>query len=139
MFTHILLPSDLHSLDTDAIQQSLDLAAKHHAAVSILHVIEPIQGIPEEELSDFYASLERSAQGKMAQLSRTYLDRHIPCTTSTRLGPRARTIVGFAEENGVDLIVMQSHRIEAGTGGAPGFTISYNVALFAQCPVLLVK
>ena len=139
MFQKLLLPSDLHSLDTPAVARASELAVRCHASVALLHVIEPIQGIDSAELKEFYTTLERSTREKLAELSRHFMDRHIPVTTHAVFGKRARTIVEFATENAIDLIVLQSHRISPEGGNASWDTISYHVAVFAQCPVLLVK
>ena len=52
---------------------------------------------------------------------------------------RVREIVSFTRENGVDLIVLSSHRIDKIHPAEGWATISYKVAILAPCPVLMVK
>ena len=54
-------------------------------------------------------------------------------------GRRAEDIVNFAAANGVDLIVLASHRVNPSRVNRDWGTISYKVGILAQCPVLLVK
>jgi nucleotide-binding universal stress UspA family protein len=49
------------------------------------------------------------------------------------------TIVSYATANGVDLIVLASHRVNPSMVNRDWGTISYKVGILAQCPVLLVK
>ena len=48
-------------------------------------------------------------------------------------------LVRFAEEQNVDLIVINSHKIEWDEPTQGLGTISYKVSILADCPVLLVK
>ena len=54
-------------------------------------------------------------------------------------GRRAEEIVDFAAEEDSDLIILSSHRIDLENPGSSWTTLSYKVAILAQCPVLLVK
>jgi nucleotide-binding universal stress UspA family protein len=54
-------------------------------------------------------------------------------------GRRAEEIVKFAAANDVDLIVLASHRVNSLMVSRDWGTISYQVGILAQCPVLLVK
>lgn len=139
MFRKIVLPSDLHNLETPAIGTALDLAVKNSASVMLLHVIEAIQGLDEGELKDFYAMLERNAASSLETLKETFTKQDISVTTHIIFGSRARKIIEFAHQHQADLIVMQSHRVTPEEGSGGWSTISYHVGVFAQCPVLLLK
>jgi universal stress protein A len=54
-------------------------------------------------------------------------------------GRRPDQIVSFASANGVDLIVLASHRVNPSMENRDWGSISYKVSILAQCPVLLVK
>ena len=56
-----------------------------------------------------------------------------------RYGKRAETIVRYAEERGMDLIVLSSHKVDRDHPALGWGTISYRIAIVARCPVLLVK
>ena len=52
---------------------------------------------------------------------------------------RAEAIVAYAEERGMDLIVLSSHKVDRDHPALGWGTISYRIAIVARCPVLLVK
>ena len=54
-------------------------------------------------------------------------------------GKRAQEIVQYSMDQQVDLIVMSSHKIDAAQPVQSLGSLSYQVSLFCQCPVLLVK
>ena len=136
-FHHVLVPTDL----TDRTEKALDLADKLTVAetsrITLMHVIEIVEGMQFDELKPFYDRLERKA--------RTTMTRFAGRVSSMRVknvliyGRRAEEIVKFAAANDVDLIVLASHRVTPSKVNRDWGTISYQVGLLAQCPVLLVK
>ena len=54
-------------------------------------------------------------------------------------GKRTEEIVRCAGETGVDLIIMSSRKLDPDAPMQPWPTISHKVAVFAPCPVLLVR
>ena len=56
-----------------------------------------------------------------------------------QIGKRAEAVVLYAEEKGMDLIVLSSHKVDRDHPALGWGTISYRIAIVARCPVLLVK
>jgi nucleotide-binding universal stress UspA family protein len=54
-------------------------------------------------------------------------------------GKRLIEIVRDACERKVDLIVMSSHKVDPAAGASSFGTLSYQVSILCDCPVLLVK
>ncbi|HAK52884.1 MAG TPA: hypothetical protein DCM54_13415 [Gammaproteobacteria bacterium] len=54
-------------------------------------------------------------------------------------GSRSRTVTEFAHENNVDLIIVSSHPIEKVQSARSMASVSYQVAVLATCPVLLLN
>jgi len=54
-------------------------------------------------------------------------------------GNRLRQILGYADENPIDLIVMSSRRLDRADPPTGFATLSHQVAILSQVPVLLVK
>jgi universal stress protein A len=136
-FRHILVPTDLTERTDKALQLAIKLASHGPARVTMLHVIETIDGLRFEELGPFYARLERKARTAMNALVKR---RPESAAASTVVyGRRAEEIVNFAAANDVDLIVLASHRVNPTLVNRDWGTISYKVGILAQCPVLLVK
>ena len=135
-FQHVLVPTDL----TERTEKALELADKltgfDTSRITLMHVIETIEGMQFDELKPFYDRLERKARTTMTRFAR-----RVPSMRVKNVliyGRRAEEIVKFAEANDVDLIVLASHRVTPSRSRDWG-TISYKVGLLAQCPVLLVK
>jgi nucleotide-binding universal stress UspA family protein len=138
MFKHILVPIDFSSRSEQALEIALSIAALDQGQVHLLHVIELIPNATFEEFKDFYAKLDQQAHAQMRRLLEAHRD--APDLQYTiAYGQRAPEILKFAEDNQVDLIVLNSHKIDLAEPTQGWGTISHKVGLLAACPVLLVK
>lgn len=138
MFTNIIVPVDLTPKNERAVQVARDLALKFDGRVTLFHVIETLD-VPFEELRDFYDRLQEKAIVYMDGLARILETAAVPFEVHIQFGDRRRKILEFASERDADLLVMESHVVEAGVPGRGPTTMSYLVAVVADCPVLLVK
>jgi nucleotide-binding universal stress UspA family protein len=138
-FRHILVPTDLTERTEKALQLAGKLASSDGARVTLVHVIETIDGMQFDELKPFYERMERKARTTMTALAGRAPEGATHAATSVVFGRRAEEIVSFATANGVDLIVLASHRVNPSMVDRDWGTISYKVGILAQCPVLLVK
>ena len=139
LFKRILIPLDFTDKNLRALEVARQLAVQNKASVALLHVIETVEHVPFDELKSFYKKLEDEARARMALPSSMFLEKNLVVDPEIVYGKRAEEIVRYAMANQVDLIVLSSHKIgpEQASHGWP--TISYRVAVLAQCPVLLVK
>jgi nucleotide-binding universal stress UspA family protein len=137
MFKTILLPIDLSDRHEQALRVASELARAGDGEVVLLHVVEIIPGLPEEE--EFYSRLERVARKHLSALNDRFAREKIPSRVEVIVGNRARAIVGQAEETGANLIVLTAPRIDPDKVSAGLGSLSYMVGIFAPCPVLLVK
>ena len=139
MFEKILVPVDL----SDKHQQALDVAARLASAsrgeVTLLHVVEVITGLWDEQERELYDRIDRMARDHLARLGRHLEECHVLRREEVVFGDRAHEIVRYAMETGTDLIVLTSHRIDLQNPSAGWGTVSYKVGILSQCPVLLVK
>ena len=133
-FRHILVPSDLTERTEKALQLAGKLASSDGARVTLVHVIETIDGMPFDELKPFYERIERKARTTMTTLVGRAPEGARRAATSVVFGRRAEEIVSFATAHGVDLIVLASHRVNPSMVGRDWGTISYKVGILAQCP-----
>ena len=92
-----------------------------------------------EEFEAFYEKLRHRAEKKMSDLL-TRWEEAVPAPEARILfGKRAPEIVRFAVENDVSLIVVSSHAVDTQDATRGWGTISYEVAIMAPCPVMMVK
>jgi nucleotide-binding universal stress UspA family protein len=139
MFKRILAPVDLSARNSRALRVAADLAAAAPARVTLLHVIQRIEGLPAAELAGFYAELERNARRKLdalaARLAKGGADVHVEVV----VGEPTAEIVKHADRMRADVIVMASHRLQPKKGVQGLGTTSYKTAIVCRCPILLVK
>lgn len=138
MFDSILVPVDLTEKNRRAVELARDLALETGGSVTLLHVIETLD-LPWEEVEAFYRRLEDRASEALEAMVGPLREAGVPFDTRIEYGRRAEEIVDHAEANAVDLIVLNSHRVNLEDPGSGWATLSYKIAILAQCPVLLVK
>ena len=139
MFRNILVPVDVTLKNEAALNTALDLARGKDAKVTLLHVIETIEHVEFDEMADFYRGLETRAAAKLFGMEERFKQALIPVYHDIVYGKRAETIVLHAEEHGMDLIVLSSHKVDRDHPALGVGAISYRIAIVARCPVLLVK
>lgn len=139
MFRSILIPVDLSERNRRALDFSVNLAILSHAKITLLHVIELINDTNFEEFADFYTTLHHQAEEKLRSLIAPHRDTTIVITTQVTYGDRTREILRFAEEEGIDLIVLNSRQIDPAAPTQGWGSISHKIGILAQCPVMLMK
>ncbi len=139
MFEHILIPLDFTEKNDPAIAMAEQVATPGQSRMSLLHVIEAIAGVDHQEMTDFYEMLESRARTALGRLQTDLANREIDAEYAIAFGKRPEEIVCYAEESGVDLIIMSSRRLDRESRRHPWPTISHHVAVFSPCPVLLVR
>lgn len=138
MFETILVPVDLTPKNARAIEIAGELAGERGAEVTLLHVVETLD-LPWEEVEDFYRRLEQRARTEMEGMCEPLRNSGVSHRCEVAFGKRAEEVVAHAAKHEFDLIVLSSHRIDLANPSASWTTLSYKVAILAQCPVLLVK
>lgn len=138
-FHHVLVPTDLTERTEKALQLADKLAVSDASRITLVHVIETIDGVQFDELKPFYERLEQRARTAMTRFARRVPEGVVQVESAVVYGRRAEEIVKFAAANDVDLIVLASHRVNPSMVNRDWGTISYKVGILAQCPVLLVK
>lgn len=139
LFEHILVPLDFTAKNAAALQCAMRLATQNYARVTLMHVIETIEYVEDEEIERFYESLKLRASANLACCGEQFREANVPVAEKIVLGKRAHAIVSYALQKEADLIVLSSHKIDLDEAPQNWATLSYQVSIMAQCPVLLVK
>jgi len=139
MFKNILVPTDFTEKSYKALDIAVKLATQNHGKVTLLHVIETLEGMEREELSKFYEKLEAHAQKEMLRMIEQYRNKEVIADRRILLGKRAGEILNEARNLEIDLIVLSSHRVDPVNPNQDWATISYKVGILADCPVLMIK
>jgi universal stress protein A len=139
VFRRILVPLDLSARNERTIATARDLARRHRARVTLLHVVQQIPDVAAGELDEFYRRLERVSARRLERVASRFAAAGVPVGVTVCVGEPAREIVASAARQKVDLIVMGSHKVAPGRAATGWGTTSYKVGIFCRCPVLLVK
>jgi universal stress protein A len=139
MFQHILVPVDLSPKNKQTLEIAIKVASLGNGKVTLLHVIELIADTSFEEFGDFYTKLEQKAQEEMEAMVAPYTESGIKIERVIVFGNRTEEILKFGESQAVDLMVMNSHKVNLSDPVQGWGTLSYKIGILAQCPVMLVK
>jgi nucleotide-binding universal stress UspA family protein len=143
MFSRILVPTDFSDASDAALDYARVLAGTFGASLRVLHVLEIPSALmgPEAYIVDspaFQAGMFEDAKSRL-QHRVTPEDRtRYAASTEIISGTSARSIIGYATERGIDLIVM-------GTQGRSGLShllmgsVAERVVRQAPCPVMTVR
>jgi nucleotide-binding universal stress UspA family protein len=142
MFRKILVPVDFSEKNEAALDSATQIvggSAQEDSEVTLLHVVEVIEHIDFNEMSDFYRGLENRASAKLFALVERLEEKGVSARHEVLFGKRAETIVRYAEEKAADLMILSSHKVDRDHPALGLGTLSYAIAIVARCPVLLVK
>ena len=145
MFKKILVPSDGSASAEKALQKAVELARLTDAEIVILTVYRhhsmlesSFSMVRPSDPEAMDAVMRNHAQEVANHGKQTALAAGAPRVRAfIKSGPPARTIVAWAKEKEVDLIVLGSR----GLGSVEGYllgSVSHKVTGLAKCPVLVV-
>lgn len=138
-YRRILLPLELSKDHGAVFDEAVRLVEPGVGVVLLLHVIESIAGLEEDELEDFYTPLRERAASLLAEWSAELAARGLTVQHAILMGKRGPTVVRHAIEEQCDLIVVASRAPDPERTGWGLGTTSHQVALMAPCSVLLVR
>ena len=141
-FQKILMPVDFAKKNWSALDVAFEIAVSNKAAVTLLHVIEAIDDgdlDDDPDVKEFYRRMEDRSARELETMGQRFVEAGVEMHEKIRFGKRAFEIVRYAEEHSADLIVMSSHPLDAQRKSANIVTLSYQVSLICDCPILLMK
>ncbi|SDM72196.1 Nucleotide-binding universal stress protein, UspA family [Halogranum gelatinilyticum] len=139
MYAEILLPSDGSDAAAVATEHALNLAQRYDAQLHVLYVVDQsaVGGMMSE--SQLVASaLEREGNEVVEAVAQLAGDHGVDVTTSVVTGHPSRTILDYAADHDVDLVVMGTH----GRSGIDRYllgSVTERVVRRADVPVLAVR
>lgn len=138
----ILMPTDFSNNANQALRYAVMLVDKFECQLILFHVV-PLHGEDPNapgshfpDLQEFYRQLETHAKDRMREIKIAHAPLAVDEVTVRGISP-AEQIVGYAAENGVDLIVMGTHGRSALAHFLVG-SVAENVVRHATCPVITV-
>jgi nucleotide-binding universal stress UspA family protein len=155
-YRHILVPLDGSLLAAQALPHAQAIAQRAQAHISLLQVVPELRSlVPEpglmssgafplqrmaadEQLKAIQEQWQRYAYDTLHAQVQTFAEAGIDATATVEIGAAAETIVAYATEQGVDLIVMSTHGRSGLTRWLHG-SVAARVIHTTPCPVLLVR
>lgn len=139
----ILCPTDFSDFSERAYEYAISLARHYGAELYLLHAVRPvIIGYPEyavpDSVNEFYGELRDYAEEQLREFAKVHAEGGIQAKVTVQEGVATESILEFAKENAIDMIVM-------GTHGRKGFqrltvgSVTERVLRRAGCPVLVVR
>ena len=138
MFDHILVPVDFTDKNARALDVAIQMAKSFRSRLTLLHVIETLE-YEDEELNSFYETLAAQARTQLQSMAEQCVQAAVEVDQEVIFGRRAVGIVDYASAQNADLLILSSHRIGPDHSPQSLVTLSYQVSILCQCPVLLVK
>src|SRR5262245_21986524 len=145
MFRHILVPTDGSRLSEVAVRKAIEMAKESDAKLTAIHVGTPfhVLTIDSDALTDTRADYERHTKEKgraiLAAVEKAAQQNGVRCTGRFAVDEQPyEAIIGAAEENGCDLILMASH----GRKGVKGLLLgseTQKVLTHSSIPVLVYR
>lgn len=138
----ILVPFDGSGFSEKAFDKGLEIAEKFKAEITVLTAIQSKQsesGIPLYRIEEIQEEEDNLATKMLKNLEERAKKKDVPFSIKIIRDPSPSDgIVGFADNNDFDLIVIGSH-------GRTGFkklvlgSVASGVSAKAKCPVLITK
>jgi nucleotide-binding universal stress UspA family protein len=144
MYQRILVPTDGSPLSEKAAQAAVELAQRLGSQLLAFTVTEPYPYSPLGESppllpQEFYEGEQRLATERLKTVQALAESKGVTCGSASQEGMHTwRSIVEYAEGQGIDLIVMASH----GRGGLSGLLLgsqTQKVLTHCRVPVLVVR
>jgi nucleotide-binding universal stress UspA family protein len=141
----ILFPADFSRCGGQALDHAIHLAERHGAELHMLHAIVLLQDDPHSpshhfpDLEEIHARLVKLAESEMNKALKPRRTKGIKITMEQERGiSAAETILGYAGDKDIDLIVMGTHG-RRGLGHLLLGSVAEEVVRLARCPVLTVR
>jgi len=138
-YQHLLLPMDFSEKNQVALDSAYNIVSQNPARLTLLQVIEPIGIVDDDEIQDFTDQLVARADSELKTRAAQFSDLDVDVVCTTQVGNRSRTVTAFAVDNNVDLIIVSSHPIQEVHSARSMASVSYQIAVLANCAVLLLK
>jgi nucleotide-binding universal stress UspA family protein len=110
MYDRILIPTDGGDPATEAAVHAFELADRDGAAVHVLHIVETSHhSLVGPYGATVLSTLEEKGEKATDDLATRAEARDLETATEVRSGHTPNNIIDYADEHGIDLIVMGTH------------------------------
>lgn len=139
MYRTVLVPTDGSEQSSAVIEEAVELARAFDATIHALYVVN-VGAIPTTDVEtreSLLAEIEERGREAVAEVE-AMADEDVDVVTSVRSGVPSETIIEYADEGDVDVIVMGTHG-RTGLRHALLGSVAERVIRNATVPVLVVR
>lgn len=145
MFTRILVPTDFSAPSDAALEYAKILAGQFGASLHVLHVVDELlftgpngSEVYVAESPDLVTEVFEDAKVRLSHRVTAIERTRYRATSEIVTGATARSIVNYASERQMDLIVMGTHG-RSGLDHLLTGSVAERVIRHAPCPVMTVR
>lgn len=128
MFDQILIPTDRSEHTRKATRNGINLAAEHGATVHVLYVVEPIPlgqfasgpKPASAEHGDAVEEQRSERQDAIEEVTTLAKEHEVPVVEAIEYGNPHEEIIEYAENEGIDVIVLGTHGRSGQAGSSWG-------------------
>lgn len=138
MYERILLPTDGSDASNPAVEQAIGLARETGAELHVLFVVEDIPYAPEMMDDQVEGQLREIGEDAIENIRKRADEAGIDIVEAIREGAPHNSILGYADEEDADIIVMGTH----GRSGLDRYllgSVTERVVRTSDIPVLTVR
>jgi nucleotide-binding universal stress UspA family protein len=130
----IVYPTDFTKASAEALPYALSLAQEHGAELTLLHIVESVEGEARHDVPRVVTAL----QDRLRELLPSDFGSTLRFRTEVVMGPIAESILEFTNAQSSDLIVMGLKHRAALEDHLPWLN-AYRIVSGACCPVLTIR
>lgn len=136
----ILVPVDFSDCSLEAVEYAALVAQRHHASLTLVHVLEPVSyGLDFTLLhTGKREEMRERLTARLSDVTRALAEAKIPADSYVRGGTPFESILDSARTIPADLIVMGTHG-RRGLSHALSGSVAEAVLRQSRCPVLTVR
>lgn len=140
MYDDILIPTDGSDGVQDAIEEGITLAKQTNATVHTLYVVDnrDYGTIPDAEWIGLQEALETEGEAAVGSVAERAETAGVETVTTIEEGVPQNEIVAYADDEGIDVIVMGTHG-RAGVNRLLLGSVTENVIRQTEVPVHVVR
>jgi universal stress protein A len=136
----VMAPLDFSDHSAEALRNAWELTRDVNGELHIVHVVGPHFAILGDKTRELVreTAMEEQADEELARLKNAELGNSDKVTTAVLVGPPAATLVTYAKDNGIDLIILPAFG-HSGSEYALIGGVTEKLVRNAPCSVLVLR
>jgi nucleotide-binding universal stress UspA family protein len=139
MYQNVLIPMDLSEQQSQSMDDALHTLHGREASITLLHIIERIQDVEDLEVENFYENIRTKAEILLSEKATELSDHGFRVQVEILFGKRGAEILSYANDHDIDLMIVRGHAKKSEDPRKELGYLSQQLALFANCSVLLIR